>query len=283
MVDQIRRQVDSGKILNYDACFQNPLTSSLALKNPVPNDDLNMGLAKDKLCRTFFNIHFWRGGVNSSIDDRIKNELTASWDNKTSTKYKSSIDKLQSDFQSNTNDIKQATLSWHLYGQENDNTKISNIKQGIQTSIEKIKKHRTDLNVIGNNIKKQNDTETLQTVSADEENLRRLELENKEFRKIAELRREQAKNLYTRYDGNYHSSVFGYTPIRPSSRVGLMYASFFMGFIGLIGMGILIANILITPPTQSTSSTNSFFSMFSSSKGSTQSQPRVNSVRQSRY
>ena len=137
MVDQIRRQVDSGKLLNYDACFQDSLTNSLALKHPVPNDDLNMGTAKDKLCRTFFNTPFWRGGINSSIDDRMKNQLTDSWDTKTSTKYKGSIDKVQNDFQNNSDNLKQSILSWHLYGQENDNTNMSTLKQGIQSSIEK--------------------------------------------------------------------------------------------------------------------------------------------------
>ena len=58
MSNQVKNMVDGNKILNYDACFQNPDVVGLAKQNPVANDDVNMSQSIDRLCRPYFNHPF---------------------------------------------------------------------------------------------------------------------------------------------------------------------------------------------------------------------------------
>ena len=247
MADQIRKLVDEGSLLNYDACFQNSTVSNLAAQNPVANDDLNMSLSKDRLCRIYYNNAFWRGGVNGGIDDRVVNKSSSGWNSNASRKAQSSVGNIKSDFDNNINRVRQAIVSFRVYGNMNDANNVARSKSDIENNISKIRAENTKLETVLASLKKENSEEMLHQVADNEENIRQLSIENANFRKGNELRREQSKDLYTRYDSNFHSSAFGYfgyNPIHSSSQSALVFTSFFMGFIGLIALGVHLVPLI---------------------------------------
>jgi len=247
MSSQVKTLVDKGKILNYDACFQDPTVATLAQQNPVSGDDLNQSLAKDVLCRIYYNNAFWRGGVKATIDDRADNSTNNSWNSQASQQSQTKIDTVSTDFSSQLDRVKQAIVSLHLYGNTNDASNISSIKNDIENSISKINKETANLEVVLTALKKDNSDDMLQSVAKNEDKIRQMSDENDHFRKGNELRREQAKDLYNRFGSNYHSSAFGYfgyNPIHPSSQSALIFTSLLMGIIGLFGIGIKAAPFL---------------------------------------
>jgi hypothetical protein len=64
--------------------------------------------------------------------------------------------------------------------------------------------------------KKENSEEMLQQVASNEDSIRQLSNENYNYKKGNELRREQSKDLYTRYDSNFHSSAFLHQNFSPT-------------------------------------------------------------------
>jgi hypothetical protein len=84
----------------------------------------------------------------------------------------------------------------------------------------------------------------VEEVSDTEFKIRNLEKENKDYEKIASLRNEQATDVYNKFEGNYHSSMFGYMPLHPSSRSALLTTAIFMGVIALIMIGIRLTELL---------------------------------------
>jgi len=256
MTDQIKRLVDQGQLQNYDTCFQSALVASLASQNTLPNDDLNLSLTKDKLCRIYYKSAFWRGGINSNIDDRLDNKMSGVWDPKAEQKSKSAIDCIKAEYDSATARARQSIVSFHMYGNTNDANTANTAKASIETAISKVAKERKKLESVLDTLKKENSNEMLQQVADSESRIRQMTLENDEFRKGNELRREQAKDLNTRFDPNFHSSAlgyFGYKPMKQESQSAIIFISFFMGFIGLIVLGIkivpLVMNMGFTMPS----------------------------------
>ena len=247
MADQIKKLVDEGSLLNYDACFQNNTVGNLAAQNPVANDDLNLSSSKDRLCRIYYNNAFWRGGVNGGIDDRIKSASSSGWNTNSSQRARSTIGNIKSDFDNNVNRARQAIVSFRVYGNMNDANNVTRSKADIENNISKIRAENAKLETVLASLKKENSEEMLQQVADNEENIRQLSNENYNYRKGNELRREQSKDLYTRYDSNFHSSAFGYfgyNPIHHSSQSALVFTSFFMGFVGLIALGVHLVPLL---------------------------------------
>jgi hypothetical protein len=120
-------------------------------------------------------------------------------------------------------------------------------KSDIENNISKIRAETRKLETVLAALKKENSEEMLHQVADNEANIRQLSSENENFRKGNELRREQSKDLYNRYDSNFHSSAFGYfgyKPIHHSSQSALVFTSFFMGFIGLIALGVHVVPLI---------------------------------------
>jgi hypothetical protein len=96
-------------------------------------------------------------------------------------------------------------------------------------------------------LKNENSDAILHELKDNEEKIRFLKKDNEKYRLGNELRREQAKDLYEKYDSNYHSSIFGYSPINSSNQSYIIFISFLIGIIGLIVGGIQIANFITNP------------------------------------
>lgn len=249
MTDQIRRLVEQGEIKNYDVCFQHNFIVKLASQNPVANDDLNQSLSKDRLCRLYYNNAFWRGGINGSIDDRIKSPSHAGWTPDVANTSKQAVGVYTNEFNNNVNRVRQGIVSVHVYGSSNDVANVTNIKNDTERVISSMKAQNNMLERMITALKKENSDEMLQEVADRETKIRVMENENNQYRSGNEMRREQTKDLYQRYDSNFNSSAFGYyfgyNPLNPSSQSTLLFTSFFMGLIGLVTLGIQVAPILL--------------------------------------
>ena len=256
MVKQIKKLIDQGLILNYDACFLDTTVTKLAQQHPVDNDDLNMSMSKDRLCRMYFNNAFWRGGINSSIDDRIRAVTKSGWDTTAQKNSRNIVEVSQTDFNNNLNRLTQSIVSMHMYGNSNDANNVADAKARIENNLGKIRTETTKLDTVLEILKSENSDEMLQQVADTEGKIRQIEMENDKFRLGNELRREQSKDLYTRFDSNFHSSAFGYfgyNPMHPSSQPALVFTSFFMGFIGLVIVGIQVLPLALKYIGSSTS------------------------------
>ena len=249
MSDQIQKMVDSGELLNYDSCFQNETIANLASKQPVLNDDVNMSQSKDRLCRIYYNNSFWRGGINNTIDDRVTNNVVNIWNKQIADKSKSVINIINENFSNQLNQARQFIIAYNLYGQERDFSKIQDIKNDVESSILSIVNERKKIETLLNTLKKENSDSLLQEVKDNEEKIRNLKNDNDKHRLTNELRREQTKDLYERYNSNFHSSPFGYAPISSSNQSPIMFTSILMGIIGLVSAGLQISQFINNPST----------------------------------
>lgn len=248
MSDQIKSKVDKGQLLNYDACFLDSAVEKLASEKPVNNDDLNKSLARDRICRIYYNNPFWRGGINTSIDDRLLNLSKSGWNSTAAETSQNKRSSLNTEFSSLVDRIRQAIVSQHVYGSANDITNVSTTKSDIERNIQKFRDENKRLENILKELKAENSEELLQQVADKEDKLRKLKTQNATYKEGNELRREQSKDLYNRYNSNYHSSAFGYfgyNPLNASTQSGLLFTSYFMGFIGLIILGIQVSPMVI--------------------------------------
>jgi hypothetical protein len=134
-----------------------------------------------------------------------------------------------------------------MYGQESDANSIEIDKANIEGAITKIIAERQKLQSIIDNSTNKNDGSMIQEVSEKEEIIRQLTLENDNLKRDSDLRKEQAKELYGRYDSNYARSSFGYNPIKSWNQSSLMFVAFLMGFIGLILIGIKVTHFIPYP------------------------------------
>lgn len=248
MSDQIKSKVDKGQLLNYDACFLDSAVAQIAAQKPVNNDDLNSSLAKDRLCRIYYNNAFWRGGISTSIEDRIPNLSKSGWNTTSAETSQNTRSTLNGEFSSLVERVRQAIVSQHVYGSANDISNVTNTKSDIERNIQKFRDENARLQNILNELKNENSEELLQQVADREEKIRKLNTQNAEYKQGNELRREQSKDLYNRYNSNYHSSAFGYfgyNPLNAATQSGLLFTSYFMGFIGLIVLGIQVGPLLL--------------------------------------
>lgn len=254
--DQIKSAVENGKLLNYDACFQDSSVSNLAQQNPVNGDDLNMSLAIDKICKIYYKNPFWRGGINSSIDDRVKFESSSGWNSSVANSFSQTVQNIQTDFSNNMNQLTQ-----NKQQQSSDPNYVTSLQNNLENAISSMRKQKEKLQVILTALQQENNSDVMKNIADVENKIKKLTAETEYYKKGKELRKEQAKDLYTRFDSNYHPSGFGsylgYKPLSSSSQPALMFVSFFMAFIGIIILGIQIGPNLISTMTNSSSSSSS--------------------------
>jgi hypothetical protein len=244
MTDQIRNLVEQGKLLNYDACFQDSNVINIARQNPVKNDDLNNSLAIDNICKIYYKNPFWRGGINPSSDDRMTYISASGWDSTKSDTIMATVHNLKTDFTNNINILTNQSNNYKFNGQRIDLNNIADVKNNLENIISKMRQQKENLEVIYSSLQKENSVDVLQNISNIENKIKQLTKENEYYIKGKELRKEQTKDLYTRFDSNYHSSgfgqYFGYKPISAVSQPVLLFISFFMAFVGLIILGFQI-------------------------------------------
>lgn len=249
MSDPIKQLVDQGQLLNYDTCFQHSKVAELAQKNPIANDDLNFSNSKDRLCRIYYNNAFWRGGVNSKIDDRAQNQSTTLWNDVKHNEAKTKLDIITDNYNAAKNRTRQSIISFHMHGATKDSDDAEKGKTELGAHVVSVSNETRKLNNLLTQLKAEDSPAVLQDVADKEIAITRMSKENAEFKKLNDLRKEQVKDLNNRYTPNYHSTVFGffgYKPMQQQSQGALIFISFLMGFIGLIILGMKIIPLLLS-------------------------------------
>jgi hypothetical protein len=242
-MDQVRRLVEKGDILNYDACVANQQIWGLASANKLPGDDAGLSQTRLGLCTNFFKNGFYRGGISAAIDDR-KSVDANEWTPERRKQYIHIRDDIVANFRNNVVVLKTQAAPADL-GYSGAAEQVDAAKSKVDTLTAKIAAEVSRLTSYATALQNKNGPELISEVSETEFKLRTLEKENKEYEKLAELRSEQATDVYNKYEGNYHSSMFGYMPLHPSSRSALLTTAIFFGLVALILIGIKAAKFLL--------------------------------------
>ena len=248
-MDQVRRMVDGGQLLNYDACVSSPRVWALAAERKKPGDDAGMSQTRGELCGSFYKNPTWRGGISAAIDDRKSVEAN-DWTPEKRKQYVQIRDDMKANFANNMNVLKSqaAPAALEFPGAAKQ---VEDARGMVESITGRLAAETDQLNAYVTVLQGKQGQELVDEVSQTEFKLRNLEKENANYKKTAELRSEQATDLYNKYEGNYHSSSFGYMPLHPTSRSALLTVAFFFGFIALILLGIKLAAYMTTGATGS--------------------------------
>jgi len=153
---------------------------------------------------------------------------------------------------------------------------IDNAKQNINNLTQRLASESDKLNDYLKRINEENNgSKIIMSVAEKEYALRKMEDINTKVKHTKQLRKEQTKSLYNKYEGNYHDPVYSYAPwevsssswfswsplatymnINPASRSGLLFIGFFFGFVAIIALGAKASSLYFNP----TAAKPSFFS-----------------------
>ena len=241
-MDQVRILVENGTILNYDACVNFPQVWGLAAAQKLPGDDAGLNQTRSGLCSNFYKNAYWRGGISGAIDDR-KSVDAQEWTPEKRKNYVRIRNDIQANFKINTDVLKSqaapAALEYAGAAQQ-----VDAAKGKIDSLTGRLANETNRLNTFVTALQSVQGDKLIEEVSDTELKIRNLEKENKDYAKIASLRNEQATGVYNKYEGNYHSSMFGTMPLHPSSRSALLTTAIFLGIIALIMVGLKITELL---------------------------------------
>ena len=256
-MDQVRTMVDNVDILNYDACVQNPRVWGLAAADRVPGDDGGLNQTRYKLCTNFFKTGSWRGGISPSVDDR-KDTVANDWTPERRAQFVRVRDDIVASVNNFINVVKQRSIPAALEypGAANE---VNVAKGSVDTLISRLASERKRITGYTDLLQKQQNVQMVEDVAETELKVRKLEQENEQFRKTAELREDQVSNVYKKYDSNFHTSIFGYSPhewshsmwygfmpyslyidLSPTSRTGILFMAFFFAFAAIIAVAVRV-------------------------------------------
>jgi len=242
-MDQVRRLVENGTILNYDACVNFPQVWGLAAAQKLPGDDAGLNQTRSGLCSNFYKNAYYRGGISAAIDDR-KSVDAKEWTPEKRKEYVRIRDDIKANFKNNvavlTSQAGPAALGYAGVTQQ-----IDTAKSAVDSLTGRLASETNRLNTYVSALQSVQGDKLVEEVSDTEFKIRNLEKENKDYAKIASLRNEQATGLYNKYEGNYHSSMFGYMPLHTSSRSALLTTAIFLGVIALIMIGIKMTEMIL--------------------------------------
>lgn len=178
--------------------------------------------------------------------------------------YTERRDTLKDNYTNNLNIVKQrsvpAALDYPGAAKE-----VENAKSQIQSTIHSISAESETLSVFLKQLQNQMGPEMVRKINEDEKNLKKLIDENNAMEKMAMLRKEQAKNQETKYDSNFHSTVFSYMPweiesskwfifsptnpyidLNPGARSILLFIACIFGISSLIVLGAFVIDFIRT-------------------------------------
>jgi hypothetical protein len=243
-MDQIRALIDSGKILNFDACYTDSTIKSItaAMLHKLASQVTDADRANS--CRSFFNNAYYRGGISPSVDDRKVAVNAEDWTPERRAQTVATRDDIARNFKTDVG-ILSSQAGAAALNYPGAPEQVRNAAAELDSLTDRLKRENSRITNYITALQSQQGPEMVNKVEETEFSLRNLEKENKEFKKIADLRAEQAGDLYNKFEGNYHSSLFWYMPLHANSRSALVTTSYFFGFVALILIGIKIASLLM--------------------------------------
>jgi hypothetical protein len=156
-----------------------------------------------------------------------------SWDASSDQQYKNELSRVTGQFTTNKNTLLNRAPALVL-GIQDAQRDVSNAKSEIESGISVLQSRNNELqgklqSMLRENEQSSSRVKTLETQV--ETNTKSV----KEAETLAALRKEQADELRSKGEGNYHSSWMGlWRPLSEQSRLGLIIATVFFGLITLI-------------------------------------------------
>uniref|UniRef100_A0A6C0DRE2 Uncharacterized protein n=1 Tax=viral metagenome TaxID=1070528 RepID=A0A6C0DRE2_9ZZZZ len=270
-MDQIRKMVDEGIILNFDACVQNSRVKAL-----VPDQSPAGSNTRNGLCAPFYKTGSWRGGISPGVDDR-KDTIQSEWTQERTNQFTAIREQIVSNFNNAVTTINSRTAAAALDypGAANE---IAQAKQTAVNSISRLAAEGTQIGTFVTSMQQSQSGELMMNVAEKEAAIRKMEHENKAYRFQEEASKERTEGVYNKYEGNQHDVVFSYAPfevswsawyswapynpyvnLNPMSRSGLLFLAFFFGFLAVMAIGVkafttytkfaATAGIMFNPPT----------------------------------
>ena len=156
-----------------------------------------------------------------------------SWDASSDHQYKNELTRITGQFTTNKNILLNRAPAVVL-GIQDAQRDVSNSKSEIESGISVLQARNNELqgklqSMLSENEQSSNRVKMLETqVETNKKSVNEASM-------IAALRKEQADELRSKGDGNYHSSWMGlWRPLSEQSRLGLIIATIFFGLIVLI-------------------------------------------------
>ena len=247
-MEKIRKLVDDGAILNFDAC---KMSTDVHKVFPGYNDNEIAAI-----CTPFYKTGHWRGGISPAIDDR--KETAIGWSPERTKQYKAIRDDITKNFNNAVSVINNRTSAAAL-DYPGAAKEIDKAKQTLAASLSRIAMEGNQLATEVAAIQKAQNGELANRAREKEAAIRKMEEENLEYKFRNEASEERVKDLYNRYEGNQSNMVYSYAPwevsqsswyswpsnnqyinLNPMSRSGLLFLAFFFGFMAIIAIGVKV-------------------------------------------
>jgi hypothetical protein len=247
-MEKIRKLVDDGVILNFDAC-----TMSTDVHKLFPGYKENEIAA---VCAPFYKTGHWRGGISPAIDDR--KETALGWTSERTKQYKAIRDDITKNFNNAvsviTNRTSAAALDYPGAAKE-----IDAAKQTLASSLSRMAMEGNQISTELTALQKAQNGVLADRAREKEAAIRKMEQENLDYKFRNEASEERVKDLYNRYEGNQTNMLYSYAPwevsqsswyswpsnnqyinLNPMSRSGLLFLAFFFGFVAIIAIGVKV-------------------------------------------
>jgi hypothetical protein len=209
-----------------------------------------------------------------------------SWTPATKSQFNNTRNSLAANYVNNINVIKSRWVPAAL-DYPNAKKEIENSKAVISNVIDSLSEESDKLLIFLKDLNNKMGSEMSDNILKKEHSLRKLEKENKKYEQTAETRKAQIDDINNKYEGNYHNQPFIYAPwdvtsskwfsyatdnpyinLHPSSRSGLLFVAFFLGFASILVLGSKVAFSYYTGALPSiagiTGTSGSFGSFFNS-------------------
>jgi hypothetical protein len=125
--------------------------------------------------------------------------------------YAERRDRLKDNYTNNLNIVKQRSVPAAL-DYPGAVKEVETAKAQIQSAIHDVSAEAETLSAFLKQLQQGMGPEMVQKINEDEKKLQKLIEENNAMERIANLRKEQAIDQNTKYDSNFHSSLFSYMP-----------------------------------------------------------------------
>jgi hypothetical protein len=249
-MDQIRKLVDKGTLLNFDACVQSSQIAALVPDSQSPSDRKRV-----PLCAPFYKTPSWRGGISPGIDDR-KDAGNANWTPEKTKQFTAIRDDLTNNINNaiNTLNTRTAAAALDYPGAVKE---VEDAKQTLTTALARLASEGDQISGFVKAMQEIQNGDLITSVREKELDIRKLETENKKYEFQEEASNERVKEVLNKYEGNQHDMIFSYSPfeesssswyswspynpyinLNPMSRSGLLFLAFFFGFLAVMAIGV---------------------------------------------
>lgn len=249
-MDQIRKLVEKGTLLNFDACVESQQVKSL-----FPGNDATADRGRKNLCSPFYKTGSWRGGISPGVDDR-KDASNANWTPEKTEQFTAILNEITANVNNAITTLNSRTSAAAL-DYPGAAKEIDTAKQTITASLARLATEGDQITGFVKAMQESQNEDLIHRVREKEMDIRKMERENKKYEFQEEASNERVKEVLNKYEGNQHDMLFSYAPwevsksswyswspynsyvnLNPMSRSGLLFLAFFFGFLAVLAIGV---------------------------------------------